>query len=58
VKKLEITEEAVDSITLKLSTKGVYSWEIKVYFVNEEEALNRLERIDAQLRERFGEGGE
>jgi len=57
VKKLEVTEEAADSITLKLSTKDVYSWEIKVYFVNEEEALNRLERIDAQLRKRF-KGGE
>lgn len=50
----EVTEvtEAADSVTLKRSVKGVYSWEIKLYFEGRETSfqIRRLGEIDGMLR--------
>lgn len=48
---IEVTE-ATDSITLKRSVKGVYSWETKMYFEvgNEGMALARMKLVDEMLR--------
>lgn len=52
----EITTESQDSIELKMSAKGERYWDLKVYYVPGQEALalERIERIDAQLRQKFG----
>ena len=48
-------EEAANSITLKLSAKGEYGWEIKLFFMEgeEEEVLAKLRALDAELRTMF-----
>jgi len=37
-------------ITLKRSTKGIYSWEIKVYNDN---PLPQLEKLDLELKKKY-----
>lgn len=41
-----------NSITLKKSTKGIYSWEVKVYGEN---LIGQLENTNNSLNEKFGE---
>ena len=54
---VETETAASDSIELTRNAKGTYQWVIKWYTLDEdaEKVLDRLQRIDAELRRRFGE---
>ncbi len=45
--------EKQSSVELKKGAKGVYSWNIKVYF-NEANPANEVKKIDDELKKRYG----
>jgi hypothetical protein len=54
---IETGFDSRDSVELKMSSKGDMSWNIKIYFNNEErgsdKVLDDLEAIHNALKERF-----
>lgn len=45
------------SIKVSKTTKGDYSWEIKIYYDDdkkEKEVINRIENINRTLKQKFG----
>ena len=53
--ELELQRETRSSIELTLNAKRDYQFSIKIYFENglEDEALARIEKIDAALRSKY-----
>lgn len=52
-----ITETEQNSITLKKNSKGQYDWEIKVYFDNDENIVDRIDALNAQLKQKYQQEG-
>jgi hypothetical protein len=54
---LEIAREARSSIELSRDAKGVYRWDLKIYWDAQEDdesgVLAQLSRLDEQMRQRF-----
>jgi len=55
MKRIEVTEEAINSIEVRRGTKGDYGWTIKLYFKDgeEEATIFKIGDIDTLLRGRF-----
>ena len=54
-----LRRELPHSLTLTRNAKGEYQWEIKTYFeVTDGAPVNDIQRIDADLRDRFLPKGE
>jgi len=61
--KMEKTHEKQDSIKLNRTSKGVYSWKIKIYFEDEssyldewkngETIIERIKELDKKLTKTF-----
>jgi len=53
----ELTDEKQDSIKINRTSKGLYSWEIKLYFDDKKECgeiqIIRLRELDAKLKDNF-----
>ena len=50
LKQVPVEMIGTNHITLKRSTKGIYSWEIKVY---SEKPLPLIEKLDLELKKRY-----
>jgi hypothetical protein len=48
-----IAEIPQNSVKLKRSTKGQYSWEVKVYAHNEMDCITRCKLVDKHLRDLY-----
>jgi len=53
--EIELNEIAQNSICLKKDSKGQYNWDIKIYFKDENNALNLIEKINNELKNKYGE---
>ena len=43
-----------NSISLKKNSKGLYDWEIKMYFSdNEENTMQRIKKINSELKQTY-----
>ena len=52
--KMEKTHEKQDSIKLSRTSKGLYSWDIKIYHDdNAEDTIRKIKEIDKKLKGEF-----
>jgi len=49
----EIVDEPKSSIEISRSTKGMYSWKIKLYSENIEWMLDKIEETDKKIRAKY-----
>jgi len=61
---MEKHTEKQDSIKLSRTSKGLYSWDIKLYFddynrfTNAEETIQRIKQLDQKMRDEFNGTGQ
>lgn len=57
--KEEVTNEKPDSIEISRTSKGAYSWKMKLYYDAQKEGaaniIDRLDLMDKKLKSKFGE---
>ena len=49
----EVVDEPKSSIEVSRTTKGLYSWKVKVYGENLDKVLADIERMDKLLRKKY-----